>query len=72
MAATKPTTSLCTTLKPLAVMNSTIGLSIVLLHGAPMAMDFTPSRLSASTKAVADVVAGLPEASSMRLINSRS
>src|SRR5215216_7213775 len=70
--ATNPTTSLWTTVKPLFSMKSTMGLSMVLPHGAPMAIFLAPSRASASTNAVAAVVAGLPEASSMRLISSRS
>ena len=70
--ATNPTTSLCTTSKPLASMKSTMGLSMVLLHGAPIAILLAPSRVSASTNAVAAVVAGRPDASSMRLISSRS
>ena len=49
-----------------------MGLSMVLLHGAPMAIFPAPSRVRASTNAVAAVVAGLPEASSIRLISSRS
>ena len=53
-------------------MKATIGLSMVLLHGAPIAIFLAPSRVSASTNAVAAVVAGRPEASSMRLISSRS
>ena len=70
--ATYPASSLLTTSKPFASMKRTIGLSMVLLHGAPIAILATPSRVSASTNAVAAVVAGRPEASSMRLISSRS
>src|SRR5215204_5836250 len=47
-------------------------LSISLLHGAPIAIFVMPSPLSASTNAVAAVVAGRSEASSIRLISSRS
>jgi hypothetical protein len=53
-------------------MKPTMGLSMALLHGAPIAIFSAPSRRRASTNAVAAVVAGLPAASSMRLISSRS